>query len=142
MESYLLGINFDNKLNFGKHLEGICQKTSSKVNVLWRLVPYTGATKWHTLMNVFFKSQFNYCPLICMCCNWSLINKIDRLHETYFRIIHSDKKLSFNELLEKDCCVTIHHRNIRQFSIEMFKVFSGLSSEIFKWIFQFRDEIF
>ena len=33
------------------------------------------------LMNAFFKSQFKYCPLIWMCDNRSLSNKINQLHD-------------------------------------------------------------
>ena len=54
------------------------------------------------LMNVLFKSQFNYCPLIWMCCNRSLNRKINRLHERCLRIIYSDKKSSFDESYDKD----------------------------------------
>ena len=57
-----------------------------------------------------------------MCCNRSLNNKIDRLHELSLRIIFSDKTLDFSELLEKDGSVSIHYQNIRQLATEMFKV--------------------
>ena len=53
-------------------------------------------------MNAFFKSQFNYCPLIWMCHRRENNNKINRLHERCSRIIHSDKPSSFNALLKKD----------------------------------------
>ena len=59
----LLGINFDCKLKFNKHIEDIWQKASQNLNALTKLKPYMGTTKKRILMNVFFKSQFNYCPL-------------------------------------------------------------------------------
>ena len=37
-----------------------------------------------------------------MCCNRSLNHKINRLHERYLWIIYTDKKSSFDELLDKD----------------------------------------
>ena len=40
-------------------------------------------------------------------------NKINRLHEWCLRIEHSDKKSSFEKLLEKDGSVTIHTRNFQ-----------------------------
>ena len=63
----LFEINFDYKLNFEKHIEDICQKASRKLNALARFVPYIGITKRRTsngLMNAFFKSRFNYSPLL------------------------------------------------------------------------------
>ena len=41
----LLGITFDCKLKFNKHIEDICQKASQKINALARLAPYMGITK-------------------------------------------------------------------------------------------------
>ena len=100
-----------------------------------------GIRKRRTLVNAFFKSQFNYCRLIWMCCNQSLNNNIGRLHERSLRIVYSDKTSDFSQLLEKDGSVSIHYQNIRQFAIEMFKVSKGLCPEIVKRLFQFRNDI-
>ena len=43
-----------------------------------------------------------YCPLIYMCCGRSLNNKMYRLYEWYLRIVYSDKRSNFKELLKKD----------------------------------------
>ena len=69
-----------------------------------------------------------------MCCNRSLNNKIDRLHERSLRIVYSDKT-DFSELLEKDGSVSIYYQNIRQLAIKMFKVSKGLCLEIVKGFF-------
>ena len=74
----LLGITFDCKLKFNKPIEDICQKTSQKLNALAKLAPYIGTSKKHILMNAFFKSQSNYCPLVWMCCSRSLNDNINR----------------------------------------------------------------
>ena len=76
-----------------------------------------------------------------MCCNRSLNNKIDRLHEQSLRLVCSNKTSDFSELLEKDGSVSIHYQNIRQLAIEMFKVSKGLCPEIVKRLFQFRYDI-
>ena len=65
-----------------------------------------------------------------MCCNRSLNNKLDRLHELSLRIVYSDKSSDFSKLLEKDGSVSIHYQNIRQLATELFKVSKGLYSEI------------
>ena len=82
----MLDINFDYKLRFTNHIEEIWKKTSQKLNALARIAPYMSVCKQRTLMNAFLKSQFNYWPLIWMCCNSSLNNKIHRLHERSLRI--------------------------------------------------------
>ena len=137
----MLGINFDYKLKFTNHMDEICKKASRKLKALARIAPYRGIRKRRALRNAFFKSQFNYCPLIWMCCNRSLNNKIDRLHERSLQIVYSDRTSDFSEVLEKDGSVSIHCQNIRQLATEMFKVSKGLCPEIVKGLFQFRNDI-
>ena len=91
----LLGILFDSKLTFKEHLEGIIKKARRKVNVLSRITPCMNLTKRKLLMNSFFTSQFNYCPLVWMCHNRTINNKINRLHEKCLRVAYNDNKSSF-----------------------------------------------
>ena len=60
-----------------------------------------------------------------MCSNRSLNHKINRLHEIRHRIIYSDEKSSFDELLDKNESVCIQHQNIQKLGIKMFKVLNG-----------------
>ena len=136
----LLGMTFDNKLKFEKHINTICQKSNRKLNALARITPYMKLTKRRILMNAFFDSQFNYCPLIWMFHSRNINNKINKLHERCLRVIYNDKTSSFEQLLENDNSVSIHHRNIQTFAIEMYKVTNGLSPEIMNEIFQIREE--
>ena len=131
----------DCKFKFNKHIEDICQKTLQKLSTFVRLALYIGATKKRILMNVFFKSQFNYCQLVWMCYNRSLNTIINRVHERYLRIVYSNKKLNFNKLLVRDGSASIHHQNLQKLAAEMFKVSIGLSLEIFDEFFQFREQI-
>ena len=91
-------------------------------------------------MNVFFKSQFNYCPIVWRCCNRSL-NQIYRLHERCLQIVYDDKISNFNELLLKDDPVSIHHQNFQKLAVEMFKMSRSLSHDIVKELFQFKEQI-
>ena len=79
------------------------------------------------IMRAFIESQFNYCPLIWMFHSRTLNNKINRLHEGALRIVYSDYKSSFCELLEKDKSFSIHHKNIQSLTIEIYKFLHNLS---------------
>ena len=92
------------------------------------------------LVNAFFSSQFNYCPLTWMCHNRMLINRTNRLHEMCFRIICNDKHTSFEELLEKDMSVSKRQKNLQVLRTEMFKIYRETSPEITQDIFSIREQ--
>ena len=71
-------------------------------------------------------AQFTYCPLTCMFHNRKLNNKINKLHELCLRIVYSDNASSFEELLETDNYVSVHHRNIQVLANELYKVVKGI----------------
>ena len=80
-------------------------------------------------MKTFVESQFNYCPLICpLICNNVL--------EKSLRIVYSDYKSTFQELLDKDASFSVHHRNIQTLAIEIYKHIHGLSPAIMGEIFK------
>ena len=85
----LLEVKIDLKLNFKEHLDGIIKKASRKINALSRIASYMNIEKRRLLMNSFFASQFNYCPLVWMCHHRSVNNKINRCHERCLRIVYS-----------------------------------------------------
>ena len=136
----LLGITFNCKLKFSNHIEDICKNVTRKVNALSRIVSYIDISRRKILMNTFFRSQFNCCSLIWMCYNCSLNHKINRLHERCLRIIYSDKKSSFDELLDQDESISIHHQNIQKIGIKMFKVLNGENPSVENEIFCVRNE--
>ena len=75
-----------------------------------------------------------------MCYNRSLNHKINRLHERCLRIIYSDKKSCFDELLDMDESVSIHYQNIQKLGIELLKVLNGENPQIVNEIFRIKDE--
>ena len=83
--------------------------------------------KLRTIMNVFFSSQFAYCPLICMFHNRTQNNRINKLQERALRLIHNDNTSSFYELLHKDNSLTILYRNIQKPALEMYRVKDGIA---------------
>ena len=63
-------------------------------------------------------------------------NKIKYLDERCLRLIYSDKRLSYEKILEKDNSISTHHKNIHALVIEMFKVKHSYAQKllvIFLW---------
>ena len=132
----MLGINFDNKLNFNSHVNKICRKAGQKLHALARLSVFMSIDQRKVIMNAFISSHFSYCPLIWMCYSRSLNTQINKIHERALRIVYSDNVSSFEKLLEISKSVTIHHRNIQLLAVEIYKALNNLSSSLMMDIFQ------
>ena len=91
------------------------------------------------IMKAFIMSQFSYCPLVWMCHSRTLNNKINKLHERALRLVYDDRQSTFEELLNIDKSVTIHHRNLQALATELYKVHQGLAAEPIKDIFKIRN---
>ena len=61
--------------------------------------------------------------------------KIKHLHKRCRRLIQNDKPSSYEELLEKDWSVSVHHRNSQGLAIEMLQVKHGQSHKTVTDIF-------
>ena len=123
----LLGITIDKNLNFTEHVSDLCKRGNQKLHALARISKYLKEDKSILIMKTFIRSQFNCCPLVWMFHNRTLNNKINKLHERALRIAYKDDNSSFQELLDKDNSVTIHHKNLQRLAVEMYKVKNHLS---------------
>ena len=135
----LLGITIDKDLKFDDHVNNLCKKACQKLNALTCLAPYMNVEKRRIIMKAFIESQFGYCPLVWMFHSRGSNNKINRIHERALRITYNNKSSSFQDLLDKDNSITIHHRNIRTLAIETFKVLRGLSPPLLNEVFVERN---
>ena len=126
----LLGIDIDRNLDFINYVNTVCIKANSKLSALARISKYLSLEKRKVLFKSFFESQFTYCPLVWMFHDRKMNNKINKLHERALRLVYSDDKSSFQELLDIDNSVTIHNRNLRVLALEIFKFIHGLLPSI------------
>ena len=67
-------------------------------------------------------------------------NDINRLHERCLRLIYNDKRSSFEDLLEKDNSISIHHKNLQALAIEMLKVQTKTKPEIIQLVFLVKEQ--
>ena len=60
----LLGLTFDNQLNFNHHISKICKIASNELHPLATVSPYIDQDKRRIPFDTYFLPQFNYCHLI------------------------------------------------------------------------------
>ena len=132
----LLGVEIDKELNFSKHVSKLCKKGNQKLHALARVAKYFDKAKLRMIMNAFIQSQFNYCSLVWMFHSRTLNNKINRLQERALRVVYNNVSHTYQELLDLDNSVTIHHKNLQKLAIEMYKVKHNLSLPLINNLFK------
>ena len=135
----LLGVTIDKNLDFNLHLQKLCKKVGAKITALARMVKLLPFYRKRALLKTFVESQFSYCPLIWMFCSRKMNRKINHIHERALRLVYDDYTALFDELLKKDKSVSIHHRNVQNLAIEMYKVKNHLSPTIIQDIFEEKE---
>ena len=130
----ILGVYFDNKLNFNTHLKKICKKASQKLHALARVSTFMSYKQRKIIMAAFIQSQFSYCPLLWMCHDRPRHFTINRINERSLRIISS-----FDLLVEKSGSVRIHRSNLQYLAIEIFKALNHLSFPLMSELFKIKE---
>ena len=138
-EEKILGIHFDNKLNFNNHVKKLCKKASQKLHALARLSNLMSIRQRKIIMNAFINSQFSYCPLIWMSHSRTINSLVNSIHERALRIVYKDNTSSFAQLLEKSGSVCIHHKNLQILAVEIYKALNHLSSPLMSDLFKIKD---
>ena len=136
-EVSLLGVTLNDNLNFNSHISKICKEASKRINTLLRIAKYLNDSQKNMILNSFFYSHFNYCPLVWMFSSKEANNKIEKLHKMALQIIHNDydSTSDYHDLLLKDKSVTIHKSNLQFLMTEIFKTLHDANPSFMKEIF-------
>ena len=116
----------------------MCKKAAQKLGVLNRISSLLDPEKKRLVFNAVIKSHFNYCPLIWMFSSRRSNNLLYRIHERSLRTVYNDTSSTFQELLQRDRSVNIHHKNIQALTTEVFKGVNIICPPIMKIFFDFR----
>ena len=86
----LFGITINPDLKFDKHISGLCDKVSKKLNALCQVTDYMSLEKGRIVIKTFVESLINYYSLKWMLLHSrTLNNKINRLQERALKITYS-----------------------------------------------------
>ena len=121
----LLGITFDKKLSFRRHVEDLCKKGNQKLHALTRLSTYIDPIKLEILMNSFVKSQFNYCPLVWMFHERVSYSKLNLIQERALRLVCKGNETECKNLMKST--LTTHQHNLQLLMIEIYKTKHSLN---------------
>ena len=104
----LLSVTLDNKSSFNAHIDTVCKEERRKL-----YCKHFNKDRKKMLINAFFWSHFNHCPLVWMFSSKPVNDKIEKLHKRALQIIKSDFTAMYENLLAIDESNTIRKRNLQ-----------------------------
>ena len=132
----LLGVHIDNKLNFILHITKICRSAANQLHALVRFRMFLNFEEKKTLINSYFYSNFNYCPLVWMFISAKSLNKVESLQKWALLFLYEDYVSSYEELLQNTGKDTTKVNRLRSLCIEIYKLINNINpmhmNEIFK----------
>ena len=115
-EEKILGVITDNELKFDPHIRSMCKKAAQKLGVLNRISSLLDPEKKKLVFNAVIKSHFSYCPLIWMFNSRRSNDLLNRIHERSQRTVYNYASSTFQEPLQRNRSISIHHKNISNFN--------------------------
>ena len=91
----LLGVQIDDQLNFNLHISNICRSAANQLDALIRLKLFLDFEEKKTLINSYFYSNFNYCPLVWMFSSARLLNNVEFLQKRVLRFLYDNHDLLY-----------------------------------------------
>ena len=134
----LLGVHIDDKLNFNLHITKICRSAANQLHALIRLRMFLNFKEKKTLINSYFYSNFNYCPLVWMFSSTKSLNKVESLQKRALGFLYEDYVLSNEELLQRAGKETMKVNRLRSFCIEIYKLINTINPTYMNEIFKLR----
>ena len=135
----LLGVQLDDKLNFSLHVRNICKSAANQLSALIRLNNFLCFEGKRVLINSYFMSNFNYCPLVWMFSNATSLKKIENLKIRALRFLYNNYHLTYKELLDKANSSTKNVKRLRFLCVEIYKTINNLDPSFMKQIFELGE---
>ena len=135
----LLGVQIDAELNFNLHIANICRSAANQLNALIRLRKFLGFEEKKVLINSYFYSNFNYCPLVWMFSHAKSLKKVEALQKRALRFLYNDYNTPLEEILKKSGKVCMEVNRLRYLCIEIYKSINNINPSFMKQIFQLRE---
>ena len=134
----LLGVQIDDQLNFNLHISNICRSAANQLNALIRLKLFLDFEEKKTLINSYFYSNFNHCPLVWMFSSAKSLNKVESLQKRALRFLYDNYDSSYESILKIAGKSTMNVNRLRSLCIEIFKTLNNINPAFMNEIFELR----
>ena len=132
----LLGVNINENLNWGDHVNKIKKKVSTNIWLLSRIKSFIPVNARILFYKAYIQPHFDFCNVIWGGTNAKNLNKLYVLQKRACKLIFGHSYLNVSSALEKMNCTSIYERILLQKARFMYKVSTeavpGYISELFE----------
>ena len=131
----LFGTEIGDKLSFNLHISKTCNSEANQLHAMTRLRNFMTFNVKEALINSYFMSNFNYCPLVWMFSSAKSLNRIENLQKRALRFLLNDYESTYEQLLNKAGRSSISINRLRTLCAEIYKALNELNPGLIKNIF-------
>ena len=128
----LLDVQIDAELNSILHIANICRSAAIQLNALIRLRKFLGLEEKMVLINSYFYSNFNYCPLVWMFSQANSLEKVETLQVRAFRFFYDDYNSPSEEIRKKLWKFSMEVNRLRYLCVEIHKNINNINRSFMK----------
>ena len=137
----LLGVYIDNNLKWHHHIDDVCKRVNSKINLLKKVLYYLSDDMKHIFYNAYILPIMDYCCQIWGKGNTSHINKIYSLQKRIAKIVLRKPKRSSSFGLLKDLkWLTFTDRCKYQTAVLVYKIRNHMTPSYMANLIDFSDD--
>jgi len=138
----ILGVEFDDKLNFNTHINTICKKISQQINATMRIKSNLDKESRLAIYNAFILSNLNYCNNIWFFANKSGLTILDKANERAIRMIYDDKKTPYDMLLKQKGHLDAFRICYKGICTTMYKIWNGIAPSYLSELFVVNESVY
>ena len=135
----MLGLIFDDKLNFDVHVNNICKKASQQLCAISRISKYLSTDCLLKMYDAFIRSNFLYCANVWHFGKIGNFWKIEKINKRALRIVFNDYTSSYPDLLMKAKRKCIYIQNVHVILTECYKYVNDINPNILEHVFKLRN---
>jgi len=129
-----LGVTFDPKLSFESHINEKINKAYSFLGLIKRNFPYLNKDAFLQVYKAMVRSHLEYAGSIWFPYKVSYIEKIETVQMRATKLFYPVRNLNYVDRLRNLDLPTLYYRRLRGDMILVYKMFNGLSDNVFNFI--------
>ena len=134
-----LSTKIDDKPSFNLHISKIYNSEANQLDATTRLRSFMTFNVKEALINSYFMSTFNYCPLLWMFSSIKSLNRIENLQKRALRFLPDYYEPTYEQLLNKAGRSSMSINRLRTLCVEICETSDELNLSFMKNIFMVKE---